>query len=104
MAKVRFPVSQEQVVGDTELVRQHFQHVLAVESASFLPRRVARVKRVASNVESFRECIVQDPCQLRRYVEALNLLNPAPIWWSSVAHPALESMWQARMQVNYEHC
>jgi len=104
MARVRFPVGQEQVVGDTELVRQHFQHVLAVKSADFLPRRLARVKRVASNVESFRECIVQDPCQLRRYVEALNLLNPAPIWWSSVAHPALESMWQASTQINLEHC
>jgi hypothetical protein len=95
MARVRFPVGQEQVVRDTELVRQHFHHVLAVKSADFLPHRLAQVEQVASNVESFKECIVRDPYQLRRYVEALNLLKPAPIWWSSVAHPGLESMWQA---------
>ncbi len=97
MARVRFPVSPEQVVGDTELVRKHFQHVLAEKSPDFLPDRLARVEQVACNVESFKECIVHDPGQLGRYVEALNLLNPAPIWWSSVAHPALEPMWQANI-------
>jgi hypothetical protein len=96
MARVRFPVGQEQVVRDTKLVRQHFQHLLAVKSADFLPERLARVRHVASKVESFRECIVHDPRQLQRYVESLNVLNPAPIWWSSVAHPALEAMWASQ--------
>jgi hypothetical protein len=96
MARVRFPVGQEQVVGDTELVCQHFQHLLAVKSPDFLPERLTQVKRAASNVESFRECIVHDPRQLQRYVESLNVLNPAPIWWSSVAHPALEAMWASQ--------
>ena len=104
MAGVRFPVSPEQVARDTDLVQQHFQHVLAIKSADFLPDRLAQVRRVASNVESFRECVVREPYKLRRYVEALNLLNPAPIWWSSVAHPALHSMWESSTLVNHEHC
>lgn len=103
MARVRFPVGQEQVMKDTELVRQHFKHVLAIKSADFLPHRLTRVDQVASSIESFKECVVQDPYQLRCYIEALNLLNPAPIWWSSVAHPTLESMWQADTLVNHAH-
>ena len=103
-ARVGFPVNAEQVVRDTELVRQHFQFVLAASRGDFLPERQARVKKAASGVETFREYIVQDPRHLQRYVEALNLLNPAPVWWSCVAHPALESMWQATAKINYEHC
>lgn len=104
MARVRFPVTSEQVVRDTDLVQQHFQHVLAIKSADFRPDRVARVEQIASSVESFKECVVQDRCQLQRYVEALNLLSPAPIWWSSVAHPALQSMWQSNTLVNHGRC
>jgi hypothetical protein len=31
---------------------------------------------------------------LDRYVEALNTLRPPPLWWSCVAHQALEHMWK----------
>jgi hypothetical protein len=31
---------------------------------------------------------------LECYVEALNALHQPPLWWSSVAHPALGKMWR----------
>jgi hypothetical protein len=93
MARVRFPVNPEQVAGDTRLVRRHFQFLLAEDSGQFLTGRLAQLKAAAAVVEIFHERIVQKPSELARYVEALNALNPLPLWWASVAHPALESMW-----------
>lgn len=94
MARVKYPTKPEQVAGDTELVRHHFQLMLAVDPEGFLPERLRRLKSVAVTIEIFYRQIVQKPSRLLHYVESLNTLNPAPLWWSSVAHPALESLWQ----------
>jgi len=104
MARVRYPVSVEQVVKDTDLVRRHFQLIMGVHSRNFLPERKSRIKAAACEVERFHDCIIQRPTQLEGYVKALNILNPAPLWWSSVAHPALESMWREAAEFSYERC
>jgi hypothetical protein len=94
MARVRFPISPKQVIKDTELVRHHFEFMLALDPSGFLPERLVLLKNTASSIETFHQHIVPEPSRLLRYVESLNSLAPAPLWWSSVAHPALESMWQ----------
>jgi hypothetical protein len=95
MARVTYPTSRQQVKRDTELVRQHLELVLASGRAGVLPERLARLKSVALDIERFDQLIVQRPDRFERYVEALNLLDPAPLWWSSVAHPGLKAMWQS---------
>ena len=94
MARVQYPVRPEQVVEETELVRGHFQLLLSLDSGHFVSERVELLKSAALNVETFYECIVQKPRQLQLYVQELNILNPPPLWWSSVANPALECIWQ----------
>jgi hypothetical protein len=94
IARVRYPASPEQVILDTVLVRRHLQFLLSLNPAGFLSERIGLLKSVASDVEIFHNRIIQRPRQLQRYVEQLNILNPPPLWWSSVANPALECMWQ----------
>jgi len=104
MARVRFPVSAQQVTEDTELVRRHFRFILAEEARNFLPGRLAQVNDVAAEIEAFQNCVIRNSYQLQCYVEALNRLNPAPVWWASVAHPELAPMWRATLHINYESC
>ena len=94
MARVRYPTSAERVTHETELVRRHFELVLGLEDGDFLPERLTRLKGVVSAVEAFYRRVVGDIERLQAYVAALNVLSPAPLWWSSVAHPALAWMWQ----------
>jgi hypothetical protein len=93
MARVRPPFSQHQVCQDTQRVRQHFQIVRTVPLERARTDRFAELERVAADIESFHSLIALQPERLDRYVHALNLLEPAPLWWSCVAHPALQQMW-----------
>ena len=92
-ARVRFPFGPEQVISDTALVRQHFRLLLDEPRQEFLSERVAALQSVAAEVDAFHRNIVLYSAQLSDYVRLLNDLHPAPIWWSSVANPALERMW-----------
>jgi hypothetical protein len=92
-ARVRFPFKTDQVISDTELVRQHFQLVLAQQRPSCRADRLAALRSVASEVEVFHQNIVLNAASLNDYVQALNDLRPAPLWWSTVANPALQHMW-----------
>jgi hypothetical protein len=95
-ARVRFPFNRDQVISDTALVRRHFQLLLAEPTRDFVADRVVALRRVTAEVEEFHQHIVLHPAQLDGYVQALNALQPAPLWWSCVAHPALGHMWSQR--------
>jgi hypothetical protein len=92
-ARVRSPFSLDQVVSDTALVRRHFQLLLGEHRCDYLDERYAAVGKVAKEVEEFHQHIVLHPAKLEGYVEALNALHPAPLWWSCVACPELGHMW-----------
>lgn len=92
-ARLRFPMGPNQVVSDTELVRRHFQVLLGEPGCGFLPHRKAALRAIAAEIEEFYRRIVLQPNRLDTYVEALNTLRPAPLWWSCVGHPALMHMW-----------
>ena len=93
-ARVRYPFAPDQVVSDTALVRQHFQLLLA-QPMQDQPNRVAAVQRVSADIDTFQEQIIFDAGRLNDYVQALNGLHLDPLWWASVANPALEHMWKA---------
>ena len=95
-ARVRFPVSQEQVVSDTALVRQHFQLLLDGPIRNAVGEREGALTAVITDVEEFHQRIVLQPAQLGEYLQALNALHPAPLWWCCVAHPNLRYMWTGR--------
>jgi hypothetical protein len=92
-ARTRFPFTPDQVISDTALVQQHFQLVLAQPRREFLVERVAELRRVAAEVEAFQQQVVLDAGHLDDYVQALNDLQQAPLWWATVANPALGYMW-----------
>jgi hypothetical protein len=92
-ARVGMPFSSEQVTSDTELLRRHFQLLLGEPQMGYEAERYAALERVTGEVERFHLKVVVDPVKLEKYVKALNALQPAPIWWSCVAYPALNQMW-----------
>jgi hypothetical protein len=87
------PFDAEQVARDTERVRRHFELVREAGLEDGLTERVSALQEVAGDVELFQERIVSDCSLLEEYVSRLNSLHIAPLWWSSVANPALQTMW-----------
>jgi len=92
-ARVGFPLTRDQVVSDTTLVRRHFQLVLAEPLKDVVADRYDALRRVTVEVEEFHQQVVLHPRQLDGYVEALNALQLPPLWWTSVAYPVLAHMW-----------
>jgi hypothetical protein len=92
-ARVRRPFSIEQVASDAQLVRRHFQLVLAEPLPAAIGTRWEEVRQVASDVEEFCNQIVADSERIELYVRALNALPLQPVWWACVANPALAHMW-----------
>jgi len=95
MARVLAPFPEEQVIEDTERVRQHYRLVRASDLEAAIPERLAELERAAADVESFHERVVLRPERLTCYVEALNELGRTSLWWAWVANPALRHLWSA---------
>jgi hypothetical protein len=93
MARVRAPFDEQQVIEDTERVRQHFRLVRtsALEGAD--PQRVAELERAAADVDAFHERVVLRPALLARYLQALNEQQATHLWWSWIANPRLRHLW-----------
>jgi hypothetical protein len=94
MVRVRSPFSRDEIIRDTERVRQHFQIIRAIPMSEAMSGRLAEVEQVTADVEEFYNKIVLQPIQLERYVHRLNALNLIPLWWSCVANPSLQQMWK----------
>jgi hypothetical protein len=94
MAQVRSPFSGHQIARDTERVLHHFLIVEQAVSTESRPARMTELHNAAFEVASFYKKVVIQPAMLEKYVSALNTLDPAPLWWSSVAHPSLYFMWR----------
>jgi hypothetical protein len=93
MARIRSPFTTERLRADTALVREHFRLVLDHLPAGTLPARATQVREAAADVAAFDQRVVADPAQLSRYVHRLNAAPPPLLWWASVAHPPLRSLW-----------
>lgn len=93
MVCVQGPFTPEQVRRDTERVRRHFEVVQQVPLEGGLAARRKRLAEAAADVERFQHVVLADRERLVRYVKALNTLQSQPLWWVSVAHPALHTFW-----------
>jgi hypothetical protein len=95
---LRPPYSVEQVAQDTRLVRQHFRMVQGSLPTGSLSDRVDTMNRVAADIEAFHRLIVSRPKHLERYARALNDLEIVPLWWSCVAYPSLQHLWDSQKE------
>ncbi|MBA2678179.1 MAG: hypothetical protein H0U76_07290 [Ktedonobacteraceae bacterium] len=94
MARVRGPFTEQQVIQDTGMVRQHFRTFREGSTKSYLPERFAELVRTADDVDLFYQRVTLDSARLTHYVAAFNALALPPLWWSCVAHPSLNKFWQ----------
>ena len=93
MARIRSPFTTERVRTDTALVREHFRLVLDGLPPGANPARATQVRDAATDVAAFEQRVVRDATILARYVRELNAAPPPLVWWASVAHPPLRSLW-----------
>jgi hypothetical protein len=93
MARIRSPFTTERVRTDTALVREHFRLVLDGLPTGANPARATQLRDAATDVAAFEQRVVRDATILARYVRELNAAPPPLVWWASVAHPPLRSLW-----------
>jgi hypothetical protein len=93
MARIRSPFTTERVRTDTALVREHFRLVLDGLPTGANPARATQVRDAATDVAAFEQRVVRDAAILARYVRELNAAPPPLVWWASVAHSPLRSLW-----------
>lgn len=93
MVCVQGPFTPEQVRRDTERVLHHLDVVRQAPLEGGLSARRKRLAEVAADVKRFQHVVLADRERVERYVKALNTLQSQPLWWVSVAHPALHTFW-----------
>jgi hypothetical protein len=93
MVRTIAPFTSTQVRRDTQHVREHFRLLRGRPTEGCIPARLAEVASATADVELFYQQVVLHETKLQSYVQRLNHMNPDPLWWSSVAHPALRQMW-----------
>jgi hypothetical protein len=91
-ARVLPPFSEGYVLRATELVVDHYRTVVG-DGGGIRAGRRSRVREVAEQVLDFQRAVRRSDAVLRRYVEALNRLEPRYVWWWCVANPVLEGVW-----------
>jgi hypothetical protein len=93
MTQVRPPFTEVQIKRDTCRVLRHMAIVKKHPGRGVAMERSQLLVDVARDIQVFYDRIVLRPRMLEAYITSLNLLEPAPVWWASVAHPSLRSMW-----------
>jgi hypothetical protein len=94
LARIAPPFSVEYTQKAAELVMLHYIGVLNdIPELSESIRKSLTVAR--RRVQRFQRLVVQDPGKLGEYVRALNRLPPTRTWWTCVARPELEYLWNS---------
>jgi hypothetical protein len=92
-ARVIPPFSAEEILTATQLVLDHCRLVFRYIVPAY-PNSVAIFEKARLEIEEFALKINRDQNLLDRYVDQLNQLPRAHLWWSCVAHPQLEMIWK----------
>jgi hypothetical protein len=92
-ARVVGPFTPEEVLRATGLVLEHYR--MALSEARGSTPKVRRVAAARTRTERFARAVTESRPLLLEYVERLNDLTPASVWWWCVGHPELESLWRA---------
>jgi hypothetical protein len=92
-ARVIGPFSDLAVLSASSRVLNHYR--CALESSWLMPvaQREA-LKDAQVRVQQFHQAIERSPAVLEEYIAALNHLESEYVWWWSVAHSELESIWK----------
>jgi hypothetical protein len=91
IARVVPPFTAAEVATAARLVLDHYRVVS--ENANNVSPLLLELEEARVRVDTFARRVEEDPDLMRRYVQALNCLPPHHLWWSLVAHPALEDLW-----------
>jgi glycosyltransferase involved in cell wall biosynthesis len=86
------PFAAEDVLGATALVLEHYRFALATPAVTASPVRAVLLRAQARAVR-FHRAITSSQDVMRAYLEQLNRIPAAPVWWWSVAHPVAENLW-----------
>lgn len=87
------PFSAEQIIRATDVVTDHYKMVTDDPGIPTPQRQILR--EAAARIAKFRYTILSLNVVLDKYVTELNKLPPHRLWWMSVAHPALEDIWNS---------
>ena len=85
-AKVTAPYTPEQVLRATNLVLEHYRHVLADTDDELYRTRQIEVERFFKAMQNSATCA--------KYTQALNTLKPVFYWWECVANGDLLEVWR----------
>lgn len=92
IAMSRAPFSAEQIFKAVDLVLGHFDLVLNAFAERGIPGR-EKFEQARERVQRFGQAI-QNQTTLEQYITSLNALPNRHAWWSCVAHPELEKIWE----------
>jgi len=92
LARVLPPFSAAYIRHITAALLSHYRYVLADVPEL---KRASRIvfESAQHRVLKFQQQVTNDETNLNRYLNALNALPPSVTWWTSVARPELEEMW-----------
>jgi hypothetical protein len=93
MAPVTPPFTVQQIMTATDHVLNHYACLLD-RPWDWPPRHRRELEAARRRLLVFHEAISREDQVLDRYVLALNQLAEPHVWWSCVAHPRLEDVWQ----------
>jgi hypothetical protein len=85
------PFSEEQVTEGTRMVL-HLYSLVLENAGKIKPDRHNLLKLAQARTESFSRAI-SSPRILGDYVDSLKQTEPDLVWWSHVANPKLEKIW-----------
>ena len=87
------PFTPDRIVLDTQLVLEHFELMIDADATRWHAVRSKQMRAMHSGIADFQSRIVADAPALHTYTAALQALDLPPVWWTSVAHPALSHLW-----------
>jgi hypothetical protein len=92
-ARVLPPFTPRQIAAASRIVLHHYDIVLA-GVPELNQRQREELEAARWWVRSFQRVTTTSPQILKQYVQALNQLPAQHLWWTCVAHPALENIWR----------
>ncbi len=95
IARVIPPFSEEQILTATKRVIHHYNLILSC-IPELQNKERSKINSLKDHIEEFYNSITTSPGKLNQYIVELNAMPASHIWWSCVAHPALEeTVWKS---------
>jgi hypothetical protein len=91
IAPVVPPFSEEQVTEGTRMVLNLYSRVLE-HTEKIKPDKLTLLRQAQTRAKSF-SLAISSPEILEDYVNSLNRAEPDLVWWSHIANPKLERIW-----------